>query len=144
MSVIRRLLMVTILAVLIGLAYGRAIGSGDSVNITSESEEGFHDLTFLVQDQSRESDGKFIIKAHGRHGTEAVGVVVVLGAVWKQVTLHPNLPKAFQGTVELRSVGKESDTLLRVMDQLYGTQMHPRRMRAGTTFTGITLEGDPR
>ena len=44
----------------------------------------------------------------------------------------------------LRSLGVQSDRLLVVIDELYGTAQHPRRMRPQTDFTGISLEGDPR
>jgi hypothetical protein len=45
--------------------------------------------------------------------------------------------------VKLRSLGEQSDRLLAVLDQLYGTGQHPRKMRDQAGFTAISLEGDP-
>ncbi|HEX9578038.1 MAG TPA: hypothetical protein VF993_09810 [Myxococcales bacterium] len=43
-----------------------------------------------------------------------------------------------------RSIGRESDALLRVLDELYGTKLKPRAMAKTIIFSGISLGGDPR
>lgn len=43
-----------------------------------------------------------------------------------------------------RSVGADSDLLLRAMDELYGTKQAPKAMNKATEFTAISLGGNPR
>ncbi len=112
--------------------------------ITLETDEGFYDLVFRIRDYGQRADGTTMFRAYGIHEGQTVGVTVVLGSAWERVSLGADLPSAFQGTVELRSLGVESDALLNVMDQLYGTKLHPKAMKPATVFTGITLEGNPR
>jgi len=119
--------------------------SGDLPDITSESEEGgFCDLVFRVQGRVQHPDGTQSIRAYGRHEGRRVGLEVALGSAWKQVSLDSSLPPAFQGTVEFRSIGPDSDVLLSVMDKLYETKLGPASMSSATIFNAITLEGDPR
>jgi len=112
--------------------------------ITSETENGFHDLVFRIAEYKHLPDGGKMFQVHGRHKSQSVGLMVVLGPTWRSVSLGAGLPNAFQGTVELRSLGRESDALLNVMDQLYATNQRPAAMKSVTLFTAITLAGDPR
>src|SRR5262245_6669631 len=115
-----------------------------AVEITSETEADFHDFVFLISAAEKEADGSQVFRAAGRHEGHTVGLQVVLGTTWKQVSLGSDLPNTFQGFVEFRSVGVESDNLLEIMDRLYGTGLRPPGMKASTIFTAICLEGDPR
>jgi hypothetical protein len=139
---IGRLLLST--ACLAAIACGGIPVSNQLPEVTSEAEEGYHDLVFHLRDRTVSADGSQSFRARGLHKNQSVGLLVLLGPRWEQVSLGSDLPLAFRGSVELKSSGAESDALLAVMDKLYGTELHPTSMKRETTFTGITLGGDPR
>jgi hypothetical protein len=112
--------------------------------ITAESEEGFVDLVFRVQDYKPLADGSQSIRAAGLHGGREVGFEVVLGPTWKKSKLGKDVPiETSRGMVSYRRVGPESDAFLQVLDELYRAMLRPKAMAADTPFTGISLEGDP-
>jgi hypothetical protein len=136
---VTRILLVVALAGCCGMSQLNAVPE-----ITSETENGFHDLVFRIAKYEHLPDGSRMFRVHGRHKSQSVGLVVVLGTTWRSVSLGAGLPNSFQGAVELRSLGHESDALLNVMDQLYATNQRPTAMKPVTVFTAITLAGDPR
>jgi len=113
--------------------------------ITSESEEGFHDMVFYVEDFKKLADGNQIIRISGNYMGNKVGLEIILRSNWKESSFGKNIGLAsFQGVVTFHSVGAESDTLLSAMDELYGTKSAAKKMSRETNFTGISLGGDPR
>jgi hypothetical protein len=113
--------------------------------VTSESEEGFHDLVFYIQEHKCLDDGTQIIRASGVHDGQPVGFEVLLGPNWESGSLSKDIPLVtYRGVVTYRSVGVESDFFLQLLDALYGVRLKPKGMREETKFTGISLEGDPR
>jgi len=113
--------------------------------VTSESEEGFHDLVFYIQDYKKLADGTQTIRAAGIYKGQKIGLDVVLSADWKAGSLGKDIPLVtYQSVVTYRSIGAESDSFLKTLDELYGTKLNPKTMKAETHFTGITLGGDPR
>jgi hypothetical protein len=112
--------------------------------ITSQSEGGFHDLTFSIRHSEKMPDGSQALHAFGLHHGRELGLIVILGPKWPKASLSSNMPfSAYQGLVTYRSIGAKSDTLIQIMDELYGTALHPKAMRKETKFTGISLEGQP-
>jgi hypothetical protein len=112
--------------------------------ITAESEEGFVDLVFRVQDHKPLADGSQSLRAAGLHRGRKVGFEVVLGPTWRKGKLGKDVPiETSRGTVSYRRVGPESDAFLQVLNDLYGAKLSPKAMAADTPFTGISLEGDP-
>jgi hypothetical protein len=71
-------------------------------------------------------------------------MTVILGPEWKKGSLGPNVPLVtYRGTITIRTLGAPSDALIEVLDGLYATKLQPTKMRPRTTFTGITLAGEP-
>ena len=113
--------------------------------ITSEEEEGFHDLVFYLQGHKRLPDGSQSIRVLGTHKGRQLGLEVVLGPAWQSGSLGKDLPLVtYRGIVTYRSTGPDSDAFVQVLDELYGTKVKPKAMVRETRFTGISLEGDPR
>src|SRR5215475_9731589 len=113
--------------------------------ITSESEEGFCDLVFAIQEHQKLPDGSQTIRASGTYKGKLVGWEIFLGPNWHSGSLGTDIPlTTYQGEVIFRSKGTESDLLLQSLDQLYGTKQLPKAMNQATNFTAISLEGDPR
>jgi hypothetical protein len=112
--------------------------------ITSESEEGFHDLVFAIEDHKKLSDGSQTILGSGMYKGKKVSLEIYLGAAWRSGVLDADIPlTTYRGTVSYRSVGAESDLLLQVMDELYETKQAPKAMNKTTEFTALSLGGDP-
>ena len=111
--------------------------------ITSESEEGFHDLVFALASDSGPSESGQTLRAAGIHEGSTVGFQIRLGPAWKQGKIAEVNLVTYQGTVVLASLGGESDAFARVLDRLYGTKLAPAGMNAQTTFTALSLEGNP-
>ena len=113
--------------------------------ITSESEEGFHDLVFYIQDLKKLPDGTQSMRVLGNYKNQNVGLDITLSPTWKEGSLGKDVNLVtYQGIVTYRSIGSESDILLQAIDELYGTKLSPKAMSAEVRFTGITLGGGPR
>jgi hypothetical protein len=113
--------------------------------VTSEEEEGFHDLVFYIQEHKRLPDGSQSIRGAGTHKGRPVGLEVVLGPSWQAGSLGKDIPLVtYRGIVSYRSTGADSDAFVQVLDELYGTKLSPTAMGSEIHFTGISLEGDPR
>ena len=113
--------------------------------VTSESEEGFHDLLFYIQDFKRLPDGSQSIRGSGTYKGRQLGFEIVLGPAWKAGSLGKDVPlMTYQGVITYRSIGADSDTFVQVLDELYGTKLSPKAMSGEVRFTGISLGGDPR
>lgn len=113
--------------------------------ITADSEGNeFVDLGFAIRARETLPDGSQALHAYGVHHGREVGITVILGTQWKAGSLGANVPLVtYRGTVTYRSLGTPSDALLQILDQLYGTKLQPAAMRPTTTFTAISLGGEP-
>jgi hypothetical protein len=123
---------------------GTSTPSAELPEIAAESEEGFVDLMFRVEEHKLLTDGSQSIRVAAFHKGRKVGFEVVLGSSWKKGKLGKDLPiETSQGTVSYRRTGPESDAFIQVLDGLYGAKLNPNAMAAQTLFTAITLGGDP-
>jgi hypothetical protein len=113
------------------------------VEVTSESEEGFHDLVFTIVRKEKTADGGRAIHAAGMHQGTRLGLTVVLGPEWKKGDKGGMPIVTHSGTVTYKSNGPESDAFLKTLDVLYGTKQVPAAMAGETRFAGISLEGNP-
>lgn len=111
--------------------------------IASESEGEFQDLVFAISAHTRNPNGSQTVVASAEVGGEPVEVAFEISPSWKGGALKGAGFTSFQGTVGLRSLGRLSDRLVQAMDRLYKTNLAPGGMQALTTFTGISLEGNP-
>jgi len=113
--------------------------------ITSETEEGFHDLVFAIEDHKKLSNGSQTLLASGMYKGRKLSLEIYLGPEWRSGPLDADVPlTTYRGAMSYRSVGAESDLLLQVMDELYGTKQAPKAMKKVIEFTAISLGGDPR
>ena len=109
--------------------------------ITSESEDYFHDLVFYIREHSRSADGSVSLRVAGLHKGAAVGFEVVVVSGWKgggesSIVRH-------WGSVAYRSTGAESDAFIRALDDLYETRTGATKMIAERNFTAAALTGNP-
>jgi hypothetical protein len=112
--------------------------------VTSEAEEGFFDLVFTIVDHGKNPDGSQLIQARGTHKGVPLGLAVWLGPQWKKGRFSTEVKlTTHTGVVAFRSSGPESDALLQTLDRLYGTKQDPKSMAPETSFTGLSLQGEP-
>ena len=142
-----RAIVVSLVLVLIPFFLGgcrQGSTKGPLPEITSESEEGFHDLVFAIEDHKKLPDGSQTILASGMYKGRKVSLEIDLGAGWRSSPLDADVPlTTYQGSVSYRSVGAESDLLLHALDEIYETKQAPQAMKKATEFTAISLGGDP-
>jgi hypothetical protein len=112
--------------------------------VTAGSEDGFVDLTLRLERIFTDDDGAFHLQASGRHRGQLVGFAALLGPEWTKQPLDNALQQIYWGEVIIESVGEASDRFLSAMNEAYGTQLGPRRMRPETRFLAAGLDHDPR
>ena len=133
------------LLLFLSLPTSNGAGQGTALpEITAASDTAWHDLTFRVQQRGRLPEGGQLLRVAGAYRQKPVALAVLLGPAWTAGHLGNLTLVTYSGTVTLRSLGEESDRLLRAIDELYGTRQRPQKMRQQTQFTAITLGGDPR
>jgi hypothetical protein len=112
--------------------------------ITSEADRRFHDadLVFAIRGIDRPSDKSRRIRATGKAESSLVEFDLILGPDWKKAKLGRILT-LYLGTVEIHSVGRTSDELLKALDLVYKTSLHPKLMAPTVKFTAISLQGNP-
>ena len=77
--------------------------------VTSESEEGFHDLIFYIQEHKTQPDGTQAIRGEGTHRGRQLGLEVTLGPTWQAGSLDKDIPLVnYRARLVLRIVGGES------------------------------------
>jgi len=111
--------------------------------LTADSEEGFVDLSLKMNGLVREPDGTFRFEARATHEGRQVAFAVTLGSLWNVQKLEDTEP-LYWGEAQLSSLGNESDAFIEILDQLYETKLGALRMRPNTSFTAVSLGGDPR
>ena len=113
--------------------------------ILSRTEEGFADLTFGIVGRSKDGNGAWHFHVRSQHLEQIVGFEILLGAEWKLWSIQlgdgSKLP-AFNGVVEFRSTGNESDLFSALLGKLYGVA-EPSCMKSRISFTATSLGGNP-
>jgi hypothetical protein len=111
--------------------------------IAVEPDEDFYELEFFIQEHKISGDGEQTIITRGLHEGATVGFELSLAPKWTVGSLGSGLVN-YTGISNYRSLGSESDSLVRALDQLFATTQSPKRMKDEVRFSAISLEGDPR
>lgn len=117
-----------------------ASGAPPLVEITSASEEGFHDLVFNLVEREKLASGAERLRARGKHR----GAIVQFDVELEGWTGHDSGPiRVFAGYVTLKRIGEDA-SLVVALDDVYGTKLAPKGMRPATKLNALALDGDPR
>ena len=112
--------------------------------IASHSDTSWHDLSFRIQQLGNLPNGAQLLRIAGTYRGAPVALGVLLGPSWKKGRLSADVPLViYSGTIELRSLGEQSDRLLAALDELYGTKQRAYKMSSRTEFAAMSLGGDP-
>jgi hypothetical protein len=110
--------------------------------IYQPSDEGWYDLTFQIDKYEVTPDGTQNIFCSGVYKGEMVGFSVELSPSWKEGKLGSIT--SYQGVVSIVSRGNVSDSFIRAINSIYKTNENVTSLKKKITFSGISLEGDPR
>jgi hypothetical protein len=123
-SHINYVLLMGLFSFLFGCDDSKKVQDNDLIEITSNTEEGFQDIVLNIVDSKRTKNGDYEIIAKGKNIQEIVGLKIKIKDKLKAGLLRGGLDST---AVELNgvsffSIGKETDTLIKVLSKLYG---HP-------------------
>ena len=110
-------------------------------DLLSDSEEGFADLTLLLETSPRNVGGVRPLSFVGQRGGTRVSFGATLGPNWRRSDNPPIT--TFKGEVTFVRLGELSDAFLRELDRAYDTKLNPPGMVNTVSFTAISLEGNP-
>jgi hypothetical protein len=96
---------------------------------------------FELDSVTRAADGSQEVTAVGTHEGQPVRFQASLSPTWKEGRFVKRA--SYAGVVTIRSLGAESDALVRVMDTLYEAKVQPTTMVKAAQFAAITLNGNP-
>jgi len=130
--------------ILIGVVYivlsGNISGQDSFVDITSNSRDGYQDVTLNIVDTQLVDDVWNII-AKGRYNDSIVGFKIKI-----KNGLDPGLVKGrmdnttwARGAVEMSGIGRESDNFVRVLSELYGIKTEKMFTDKPIVFTCFSL-----
>lgn len=112
--------------------------------ITSASREDARDFVFAISEPKTGASGEQVFQARGRHEGKPVAFDVRVRGDWVERRIEPvGIVHYDGGTVDLVSVGPESDRLLSVIDRLYVTGLSPSKMNDTTEFNALAVVGNP-
>lgn len=114
---------------------------GSVPEIASATEEDFHDLVFNVEKVATAGDHSQEITAVGVHKGQPVRFQAVLSPTWEEGHLADRA--TYRGMVTIRSLGTESDALVKVIDGLYRAKVNATTMARAVPFGAISLKGNP-
>src|SRR5688572_28570595 len=120
---------------------GGAMSKTRLPELLEDAEDGVPDLSFRVVDRGSSADGRPAFTARASFDGGTVGLQVVLGREWTHKAAGG--VKVLRGSVTYRSVGEESDRLLRALAAACGVDADGARMKGEVTFTAVALEGNP-
>ena len=105
-------------------------------------EDDFVDFEIPLKSHTRDDDGVQQILARGRLGSDVLSFVVSFGETWERQDVDSDLVFHW-GRAEFVSVGAESNALVRLLDEAYGTSLSHNGMRERVPFLVVGLSGNP-
>jgi hypothetical protein len=98
------------------------------IELTSKAEEGWKDLVFSITDKKKLNNGFWSLTCKAKYGDTIVGLKInILDEIPAGIVNNKMDKTSFtkQG-VEILSIGKESDNLIKAISELYG---QPKKLK---------------
>ena len=109
-----------------------------------DSDQGKNFVLRILENRAG-PDGSRVFRAYGLDRGERVGLEVSWGPRWETVAVEADFPGNLLGNiVTFKSLGSESDGLVKAMSRHYGAGISPPGMKPMVSFSAISLQGDPR
>jgi hypothetical protein len=118
------ILLIGLLSSLLSCRERNKISDDDLIEITSRTEEGFHDIVLNIIDSKLTRNGDYEIIAKGKNKEETVGLKIKIKDKLKAGLVNEGFDGFDSTAVELNgvsfySIGPESDNLVRILSKLY-------------------------
>jgi hypothetical protein len=120
----------------------RAGPRGKRVRLTEE--DGFVGLHLPMTSFAKRDDGSIELRACGNFDGSAIGFSAELGGTWNAKALNDIGISIYWGTVELGSIGSESDAFVRVLSEVFGLPSSEPEMVTPMSAQAASLAVDPR
>lgn len=119
----------------------RSNGQSSLIDITSKSEEGFHDLVFNIANKQLDKDNNWIIFAKGQYDSIVVGFKVVIknNITPGIVNGKPDQSGMITNAGQILSIGLESDNFIKVVSELYGFKTEKKFTKNAILFDCFSL-----
>ena len=117
-------------------------------DLTSRTEEGFHDLVFATTAVRADSGGNYSIDLAAKHSGALVGFTLIVRG-----GMRPGFDAAkgdfdrsafYPKGITFASTGEASNQLVHFLPAIYGLPVNAKRMRSQVEVTAVALGGDPR
>jgi hypothetical protein len=138
------ILLVGLLSALLSCSGNKKMKDDDLIEITSRTEEGFHDIVLNIVDSKLTSNGDYEIIAKGKNKEETVGLKIKIKDKLKAGLVNEGFDGFDSTAVELNgvsfySIGPESDNLIRTLSKLYGSPTDKKFTRSDLLFDMFSL-----
>lgn len=126
----------------LSLVFGlKSNGQDKLIDITSKSEEGFHDLIFNITDKQLDKDNNWILIAKGQYKSTVVGLKIKIknGINPGLINGKPDQSGMKKNAGELINIGLESDKLIQIVSGLYGFKSDKKFSKKNISFDCFSL-----
>jgi hypothetical protein len=116
-------------------------GQSNLIDITSKSEEGFHDLVFNIANKQLDKDNNWILTAKGQYKNIVVGFKVVIKNNINPgiVNGKPDQSGMIKNAGQILNIGSESDNFIKVVSELYGFKSDKKFTKNAISFDCFSL-----
>ncbi|MEO7992742.1 MAG: hypothetical protein ABI663_24535 [Chryseolinea sp.] len=138
------ILLAGLLNALLSCSGNKKMSDDDLIEITSRTEEGFHDIVLNIVDTKLTSNGDYEIIAKGKNNEETVGLKIKIKDKLKAGLVNGGFDGFDSTAVELNgvsfySIGPESDNLIRTLSKLYGSPTDKKFTTSDLSFDMFSL-----
>jgi hypothetical protein len=115
------------------------------LEINSNTEEGFQDLVFNIEKYWNDEYGNHIVHARGNFQGSIVGFELAFRPDMKPGVVKDEFDNAafYAEGINLYSIGRESDELIRALSKLYSVKYKDQKMIDKVKLTSFALDGNP-
>jgi hypothetical protein len=131
---------ICIWVLVLGLGLAEMANAMPLPEITSDSEEGWHDFNFAILQSKKANDGTLSLDVAGTYQGKTLAFRIRVLPEWKEKTepIH-----VYWGHATLLSSGSSSDSLVEIMDLLYGAKIGVKKFKKEVPFEAVALQGNP-
>jgi hypothetical protein len=132
-----KLIIMGFLSLIFGI---KSNGQNNLINISSKSEEGFHDLVFNITNKNLDKD-YWTLTAKGQLKNSVVGFKVVIKNNINPgiVNGKPDQTGMIKNAGQILSIGVESDNFIKIVSELYGFKSDKKFTKNPISFDCFSL-----
>ena len=130
---------------LLSLVFGlKSNGQSNLIDITSKSEEGFHDLIFNITDKQLDKENNWILIAKGQYKSTVIGLKIKIknGLNPGLINGKPDQSGLTKNAGELINIGLESDNFIKIVSELYGFKSNNKFSKKNISFDCFSLNSE--